>query len=350
MNEKFPPNNELLASRNDRSEYSNILNELAKIRQDIERDSMSAPLYHSGNVDSESFSRTPDSSRLFYRFDHDHSEREGHGSLNTDSQTTFYHQWQPFPTIPGKTVRDDDFDMHDVDLTEPSITQKDNDFPFRQKREHTDQYPKQNYRHEKYNNSEIKKNYRHDDDSPVVIPIRQAEIQTIAQNSNFVTHKPRSDYREDRHDKYHKRHVVDLSALPWGMFSQYENETFLKLSRNASNLSLLIGWVAIACGVVIFVRSFFVSSMIWLNFGLPVLSLGAACLFLGIILSILSEKMQHINDLKQSLTTHRILTPAKRKSEDQAHQHETDESEDMYDRLMKLRSEINELIEECENP
>ncbi len=167
------------------------------------------------------------------------------------------------------------------------------------------------------------------------------------------------------------------------------------MAGNASNLSLFIGWGAIACGVMIFVRSFFVSSMIWLSYGLPILSLGAVCLFMGILLSILSEKMQQINELKQTLTKHRILNPSRQKfdppheahlrghggthgsvektleknqqmppepppsinSHDHGasapmhtHQNENAELEDVYDRLLKLRSDVNELIDECEHP
>ncbi|MCL2623995.1 MAG: hypothetical protein FWD31_10055 [Planctomycetaceae bacterium] len=357
MTEKLPPYNEFRAPRNDLGEYSEILDELARIRQNIERDSTPIPIAHSGDLETESFSNAPDTFRQFYRIDSDHSEREGHGSLNIDSKAMFN------SNMPSISVRDRNSDMQSNELrngnlTKPLIPQQSNDLLFRPQREHTETCPNHHSRPQKPINTEIKhknnKNNLYDDDTPVVIPFRSTGTQTSAQNSNFDTDIPHHTNNPCDHQQSDppKGHVTDFAALPWGVFSQYENATFLKLSRNASNWSLFIGWGAIACGVVILVRSFFVSSLIWLNYGMPVLSLGAACLFLGIVLSILSDKMQHINDLKQSLTAHKILTPSNKKPDHHARQHENveDELEDTYGRLVKLRAEINELIDECENP
>ena len=343
MTDKYPPYNEFRTSQNDLSKYSDIFDELTKIRQDIERDSMPVLTNHTRNMDTEVFSTPPDSLQQYYRFDHDHSEREGHGSLNADTKTTFSIQSHPFHGISVGDCK--------VDLTEPLIFQHGDDFSFRPKwEEHTEQHPKSDYCYRETRDVKTEEDYRHDDGSPIVIPLHQTGTRKSARHTSFVRPKPRSNCRDDQQNE-HKEYIVDSPVLPWGAFSQYENETFLKLSRNASNLSLFLGWGAIACGVVVFVRSLFVSSMIWLNYGLPVIAIGAACLFLGIILSILSEKMQHINDLKQSLTAHRVLLPTKRKSEERALQLENhDELEDMYDRLIQLRLEINELIAECENP
>ena len=346
MTEKYPPYNEFLTPRNDLGDYSDILEELTRIRQDIERDSLPFPVSHTGQLETEGLCPSSDSFQRFYRFDSDHSERVEQKSLNADSQTNFYTKRQ---TLPRTTIQDCDIGLHNDCLTEPLISQHDTDISFRQQRKYAEKQPKHDSCREKTKNEEIKHENRHFDDSPVVIPISQAGIRTSTQNSSSVTQKPRKDHREVRQGEHNNSHV-DFTPLPWGVFSQYENETFLKLSRNACNWSLFIGWGAIACGVVIFIRSLFVSSMIWLNYGLPVVSLGAACLFLAIILNILSEKMQQINDLKQSLTAHRILLPKGRKSEKHARQQEKDESANLYDRLIQLRSEINELIDECENP
>ncbi|MCL2119310.1 MAG: hypothetical protein FWH27_12875 [Planctomycetaceae bacterium] len=255
--------------------------------------------------------------------------------------------------ISEKIIPDHDCDLPDIDVTEALTPRHGSDVSYQPKWEQSDYYPNQPSRHKTSKSTEIKNHRRHDDVPPVVIPISQVGTQTTSRKGVFSpgkSRKPTHVNQLNQQNDYPDGSAVDLSMLPWGLFSQYENETFVNLASNASNLSLFIGWGAIASGIVIFVRSFFVSSMIWLNYGLPVLALGAACLFLGIILSILSEKMQHINDLKQSLTAHRILNPTKREPETSVRQQKYIEVEDVYDRLLKLRSDIDELIDEWATP
>ena len=351
MTEKFPPYHESHTSRKIPSDCSEILDELTKIRQDMERDSTLMPLGHISGSDTESSTQYfSDSSQKFYRFDFDHVDREKREFLNSELQNS------PFsakPLISGKTALGRDFDM-----SESPIPQHRQEFSFQQETKPPNSFPGQVPDQKKNKNKKIKKNNRLYDDPPLVIPIRKTEKRSSTGNTEFLTGKPGKVNRGGQQDtsttnNRNQGNGLDLSALPWSVFSQYENETFVRLASHGSNWSLCIGWVAIACGVVIFVRSFFVSSMIWLHYGLPVLSLGAACLFLGILLSILSEKMQHLNDLKQSLTAQRILCSSHKKShlphDTQIHKHvEHDETTDIYDRLLQLRSEINELIDECE--
>ena len=347
MTEKFPSYHEFPPPRNDLGEFSDILDELTKIRQDIVRDSVFVPLGDSSTLDTEGGATTPESFRKFYRFDNDHSGRTDQGIMNTNSKNAFFVQKE---SSQGKTVLNSGFDFQDTDLTKPA------DQHHRSGLSHPtgleESYPCSNPLSGSDNQNITKsgQNYQRYDDQPVVIPMRKAEPQGHPRHSKFVTGEHRQTCHYHQQPEPRKDNVGDLSTLPWGVFSQYENETFVKLSSHASNLSLLIGWGAIACGVVIFARSFFVSSMIWLNYGLPILAFGAVCLFLGILLNIMSEKMRHINDLKQSLTTHRILNPSHGKAETYTRQHEKVGLQNVHGRLLKLQAEINELIDECEHP
>ena len=311
-----------------------------RIRKDIEQESLptchladlgqnreqSQENNHHSNITNEvckeDISLPPGSFRRLYRFDLEHLDRKDLGLLSVDSESK-------------------DFSKSKKNGT---------NIPFPDKKSLYLPELKQFSSSHKSSSSEIKRNYYYHDDEPVLIPIRRSETGVAKQNSKSTIEKSGKSQHQTQ-DKFDQSVVVDLTALPWGLICQYENESFANLAANAGNLSLFIGWGAIASGVVIFVRSFFVGSMIWFNYGLPVVALGAACLFLGIILSILSDKMQHINDLKQSLTAHRILNPTSKKIDSLPILHsENGEFEDVYDRLVKLRSEINELIDECVNP
>jgi hypothetical protein len=354
MSEKFPPHSESHTSRKNSGEYeeySDLLDELVRIRKDIEQESTSTchlaglvpnqpkdeknstPSYITNEVIQNDKSLCSSSFRRFYRFDPDHLEREDTGFLNVDSIKT---------------------DLLEPEKFDTRIPHRDKDILYHQELGKTTEKPHQFSQFSKSKNFEIKKNQKRYDDEPVVIPIHRPETRTPARNSKFCDEK---HYAKTRHDNHHLQNdpdnsdVTDFTAIPWGLINQYENENFVNMTGNAGNLSLFIGWGAIACGVVIFARSFFVSSMIWLNYGLPIVALGAACLFLGIILSILSDKMQHINDLKQSMTAHRILnSPTNNNAPPSGNHNEHAELEDVYNRLVRLRSEINELIDECENP
>jgi len=347
MAEKTPPHGEQIFSRKNLDEYSDLLDELARIRKDIEQESLPASLFldfgqnrsnnrenssHSNvtnEVSRDSQSLPTDSLRRCYRFDLEHLERKDFGCLNVVSENTGFSE----------------------------STKNDTNISFFEKKsrylpdlEQAEEKSKQFFQTSKSRNSEINRNNYRYDDGPVLIPIRHPETKIPKQNSKLAFEKAHKNHRLFQNDT-NNNEVTEFASLPWGLISQYENESFANLAANAGNLSLVIGWGAIASGVVIFVRSFFVSSMIWLNYGMPVVALGAACLFLGIILNILSDKMQHINDLKQSLTAHQILNPSPQKIDPPpTHQNECSGLEDVYDRLIKLRSEINELIDECENP
>jgi len=347
MTEKIPPHLEKHPSKKNPEEYSDLLDELARIRKDIEQESVPTchlsdlgqnhSKYHENSshssitseVNGDDKSLHLDSFRRLFRFDLEHLERRDLGCLNIDSEISEFTDWTK---------------------SDPAIPLPKKEFSCQTEWEPAEEKTKQLSRLSKSNSSEIKRNYYRYDDGPVLIPIRGLETRRPEQNLKFVHEKSRENHRRSQ-DALDQGDVVDYAAIPWGMISQYENESFANLSANAGNLSLFIGWGAIACGAVIFARSFFVGSMIWLNYGLPVVALGAACLFLGIILSILSDKMQHINDLKQSLTAHRILNPPTKKTDSPpAHRNENGDFEDVYDRLVKLRSEINELIDGRENP
>jgi len=354
MTEKFPPHREFFFHEKHLNEHSDLLDELTRIRKDIEQESM--PLCHLQGLaqkrsptqdrynhsDSENDTNTTDKSlqsetfRQFHRFDFEHRNREDTGYFEIDSKSDVLFEQKSKDSDPP--LRGKDFVYKPTLQPETKISQPSKPAEIEDGQKH----------------------YRYDD-APVVIPIRNPESPDFVRNPKqgiAAQHNKKRDsyqnYQTDSDD-------TGVSPLPWEMISQYENENFVVLTANASYLSLLIGWCAIACGVVIFLRSLFASSTIWLNYGLPILALGAVCLFLGIILSILSEKMQHINELKQSLAARRINNPSNRKfdpphnmyasnnASTYVNQNDTDELESVYDRLVQLRSEVNELIDECEN-
>jgi len=348
MTEIIPPHQENHSSRKNLDEYSDLLDELARIRKDIEQESLppchpasfeqsyprnqeiSNHAVNSGEVCQDDKSLPPHSFQRFYRFDLDHLEREDLGCLNNDSKNYGFSESKNNDTNISRCDKE-----FKESLYHPELKQ-------------ADEKPKQFSQQSKPKRSEIKSNFYRYDDGPVLIPIRRNETRISKRNPKSICVKPLDNHRLSQND-LDRSDVVDFSTLPWGLINQYENESFANIAGNAGNLSLFIGWVSIACGVVIFARSFYVGSAIWLNYGLPVVALGAACLFLGIILSILSDKMLHINDLKQSLTAHRILNqPSKKIDSPPTGQNENRELEDVYDRLVKLRSEINELIDGCE--
>jgi len=350
MPEKIPPDVEQHSSRKKLDEYSDLLDELVRIRKEIEQEFLPAchlsdlGQNHSKFQESNKYSNSTsgvsgdDKSfhanylRRFYRYDLEHLEREDFESLNIGSEKSGF----------CETKNNDS-----------NVQQYCKEFkktPYQTELGQVEEKSKQFSKSPKSNRFEIKHNDYRYDDGPVLIPIRRHETKIHNRNSKYATAKPSENHHRSSDDLGHSD-ATNFTAVPWGLICQYENESFAGLTSNASNLSLFIGWGAIVCGVVIFARSFFVGSMIWLNYGLPVVALGAACLFLGIVLSILSDKMQHINDLKQSLTAHRILTPTTKKIDPRlTHQNESCELKDVYDRLVKLRSEINVLIDECENP
>jgi len=350
MTEKIPPHLDNHLSKKNSDEYSDLLAELARIRKDIEQESLQSShlsdlglnrekyqenSYRSGiagEVNRYDKSLHTNSFRRFYRFDFEHLEREDLGRRNIDFENA-------------------DFSKSSIDDTNP--LRRGTDFKessYHRRLEQADKKPKRFAQQSKSKYSEIKSNHYRYDEGPVLIPIRCPETRIPKQNSKLTFEKS-CDYQPCSQDSTEHADVIDYAALPWGLINQYENESFANTAGNAGNLSLFIGWGAIACGVVIFAQSFFVGSMIWLNYGLPVVALGAVCLFLGIILTILSDKMQYINDLKQSLTAHRILNqPSKKNNTPPGDQNADAEPEDIYDRLVKLQSEINELINEYENP
>jgi len=356
---------------------SALLEELAKLRQDIERDSrlelesfvhrttyrdipqdeyvpVFEELSESKKNDQKSNSISeeyrPKLTQPIYRFDYGHIGRE-----NTQFSTSEMSQgdWRDQQKSYRSSYTDDSEDFRDTNPPKTEQPVKSSQFsatgiPLSAPCQplHTDRQQKK-----------VQK-YRQHDDTPVVIPIRQRDTSA----NRGITSKKR---RVNHTDHYNQQELYDESkwTLPWGVISRYENENRLKFISSASNLVMFFGWGAIASGVLIFARSFFVSSTIWLHYGLPTLSLGAVFLIIGIILGILAEKMQQINDLKQSLTAQRILNKSGRECDPSPHEiaateypnvsndaKECPESDDVYDRLIKLRSEINELIDECENP
>jgi len=362
MTEKYPPFSEFRFPGKIHNESSDLLKELAKIRKDIEQESM--PLGHISDLDSMFIGNSegldladigsnsnpidkssyPEASRQFHRFDFGHVKHEDCDAISSGSKNMIFVEK---PEMTKKTMI-----YGDIGCVEPFVSSQDKEFSRQPELAQADDYSKSIYFQTKPQETKTRKFRRGNDGTPVVIPIRQVEKRNTARHSKRSKGKPAKKDRcfppEDHAKDHGQGPDIAISTLPWGLFSKYESETFVQLTSNASHLSLLIGWGAIASGVIIFVRSFFVSSMIWLNYGLPVLSLGATCLFLAIILSILSEKMQHINDLKQSMNAHLILNPAQNQPETHVKQANR-ELEDVYDRLLQLRSEINGLIDECES-
>ena len=341
MTDNLPPHLESNSSRKNLDEYSDLLEELAKIRKDIEQESLPSchlpaldqnhSIYQNGNnfssisgENSSDRSSNLDSFRRLYRFDFEHLGKVGLGNPNVDSANSDFAEWTNNDTV-------------------IPLSDKESQSQLRQVNEQRENYSPQSKR-----SGSRQKYYRYDD-GPVLIPIRRPDGWISSQKSKSAEARPHESVRRS-HDNIDQNNVAELTALSWGMISQYENERFANVTANAGNLSLFIGWGAIASGVVIFARSFFVGSMIWLVYGLPVIALGAVCLFLGIILSILSDKMQHINDLKQSLTAHRILNQPNKKTNPPVNHNDHAGLNDVHDRLVKLRSEINVLIDECENP
>lgn len=381
MTDQFPPEREREVQKKLLDESSALLDELAKLRHEIEQDSIShlggfsqyqnhQDITESGYV----FHKTPEktknhqnsndfgqtfpekSSRPIYRFDFEHVDHEAENKRKCEFYNSNNEDFSQ-----KNTARNDRDSFY-----EPLLSKNDTNSHENQTRQ-TPQTssPKQQDRAKNQESCRF-------DDAPVVIPIRRKK----ANPTREVRSEGNQAYRSTHHFQPDEE---DSDSLPWRFFSRYENETLLKLVVHASNLSLFLGWGAMACGVLVFIRSFFVSSMIWLSYGLPILSLGAVCLFLGIVLGILSEKMQQINDLKQSLTTQRILSKTKRKfdpphdtgmTKERMPYHEREnvskempphvpvkrdgsdepsELDDVYDRLLQLRSEIDELIGECEN-
>ena len=413
MTEKFPPQHENTTSMNT-EEYldkrSELLDELEKIQKNIAQDSLTSSNIqihgwdssYSTRQDEYNLSRSidvthksdishpHDSFRRFYRFDFEHQDDDKYESQKSHSSKPLSHE------IPDSNIA-----VHD-EWTEPTISRKRKkalrkSHPLQRgfKSKELSRRKKLCMKENKKNlDNEIKQDYRRFDDVPVVIPFRQNGIRNTVWSSKLRNAQPFKIASTPSQDVHSVDRVNEtaIPTLPWQFFSRYENETFVKLTGNASNLSLVIGWAAIACGVMIFVRSFFVSSMIWLNYGLPILSLGAVSLFLGVILSILCEKMQHINELKQSLTVQRILHPNGKKS-DNSHdtnickhsslkscsqrilekksirsgepfvafpceknldaiiddiQNQDELTEDIFDRLIQLRSKVNDLISNVE--
>ena len=378
MSDQFPHKRERDVPKSLLDQSSALLEELAKLRQNIERDSRLEtesfvrkttygdtsqdgyiPVLGELSVDKKSDQESnipcetylPKLSQPIYRFDYGHIGRENtQYSASKTSQDDWWDEQKSY----SSTYTDDYEDFHSTNTPQTKQPIKSSQTPA----DETLLSPPcqtqcnswKNDRQTEQRNEQ--RQYRRYDDTPVVIPIRQknSEGQGI-----FPTMMPSHPYT------HHFQSDDESDAIPWRFISRYENETILRWANQTGSIAIFLGWGAIACGTLIFIRSFFITSTVWVSYGLPVLALGALCLVLGIVLGILSEKMQQINDLKQSLTTRRILNKS---SKEIAPSHEITateyqnpsndveehpESDDVYDRLIKLRSEINELIDECEN-
>ena len=372
MSDQFPHKRERDVPKNLLDQSSALLEELAKLRQDIERDSRLeqenlvhrttyrdipqdgyVPVLGELSLDKK-IDQKPSPpcetylsklSQPIYRFDYGHIGRE---NTQYSASETSQDDWRDEPKSYRSAYSDDFDDFHTTNTQKTEQPVKSFQIPTTEPPPSSPRQPQQ-----------VERKCRRHDDAPVVIPIRQRNTPAkhgISSKKQCV----------NQFDHYDQPELYDESALtlPWGFISRYENENRLKFISFASNLTLFFGWGAIASGILVFARSFFVSSMIWLNYGVPVLSLGAVLLFVGIILGILAEKMRQINDLKQSLTTQRILNksnrefdlpheiaaPVNQNMSNGTNERPESESDDVYDRLIKLRYEINELIDECENP
>lgn len=401
-----------------------LLEELAKIRQNIEQDS-SCPsanteqttssskensvifesVLNSENVNQNSTDDQKSSLKsefcTFYRFDRQHVDEQV--KFNDEKSLGQADVFSPMTgPLPNKTVFPQDRTQYDFPSENSRFDQRAN-MSNQRETENPAFFPQSPpserncpsdpiQKDEPKRESEDAKDHRRFDDAPVVIPIYGPQRKKSQPSRSVFRSEDRAKTHGQGKPFEHRQANSPIPpTLPWQAFSQYENETFFRLAANASTCSLFIGWGAIACGILIFIRSLFVGSMVWLNYGLPVLSLGAVCLFLGIILSILAEKMQQINELKQTLTTQRILGKSNRVppspvdaesgestvkavfstsslSRESEHFKNASEQEnasqsapmtfdsdegdinEIYDRLLKLRSEINELINEYETP
>ena len=416
MTDKFSSRYDRNREKDIPNDPSSLLEELAQIRKDLEQDSMALRSKNTppepaceeniGNglifesalkpddTTEQNFKQQnhptfnkptqPSHFRSFYRFDLEHIEHDQWSDLEEKKRSTDSLPPSLDPLNRESFLNNESAEIDFSFKNSSKNPQKDSSrntihsahaSAFTQADETVSQ---QSVTNEKPKPGEERDNRRHDD-APVVIPINRGDnVRTLPrgfprpERSQNVENNERRFIRSEKESTY--------PSLPWQAISRYENETLCRFATNASTFSLFLGWGAIACGILIFIRSFFVGSMIWLNYGLPVLSLGAVCLFLGIILSILSEKMQQINELKQNLTVQRIVSKSDRKF-DPPHQNyapdrertvksesakktativtqtasppasdsEDEELKDVYERLVKLRSEIDELINECEN-
>ena len=370
MSDQFPHKRERDVPKNLLDQSSALLEELARLRQDIERDSRleleslpyettyrDAPhneyvpmlgelsenkiIGQKSNISCETY--TPKLSKPIYRFDYGHTGRE---NTQYSASEELRDDWQDQQKLYRSVYTDDFEDFRSTNTPKTEQPVKSSQIPTAEATSSLPRQPQHNDQQNDWQNQQKnERKYRRYDGVPVVIPIRKQDTPA----KQGISSKKQCVNQCDHYDE-------SALTLPWGFISRYENENRLKFITLASNLALFFGWGAVASGVLVFARSFFVSSTIWLNYGLPVLSLGAVCLFLGIVLGILAEKMQQINDLKQSLTTQRILNKSNGKpheiaaTEDGLPHQMSPESDDVYDRLIKLRSEINELIDECETP
>ena len=387
MSDQFPHKQERNIPKDILDQSSALLEELAKLRQDIEHDSRLelessvhrttcrdipqegyVPMLGDFSVDKKNDLKSdvtfetylPKLSRPIYRFDYGHIGRE---NTQYSASETSRDDWRDQQNTYRSAYTDDFEDFRSTNTPPTEQPVKSSQIPTA---ESPSSSPRQTHRDDLKNDRQTEQRneqqkYRRYDDSPVVIPIRERNTAT----KQGISSKKQCIHQFNHYDQ---PELYDESALtlPWRFISRYENENRLKFISLASNLALFFGWGAVAGGTLVFARSFFVSSMIWTNYGLPALSLGGVFLFLGIMLGILAEKMQQINDLKQSLTTQRILNKSGREiappHEIAATKYQTEyhnvsngtderpESDDVYDRLIKLRSEINELIDECETP
>ena len=398
MNNQFPFQHGYDGEKRYPDDPAQLLEELARIRQEIEQDS--AGSFRNRPDDKPLSCSKTENSVIFESILNSSDLNQSHSDSAQSPQCGEFRSFYRFDSehIDGVSQFDDNEPAYKSDSTPSSLPVLPPLFPSEQ-----EAWPEQARENKVVAKSENAQNRRRFDQAPMIIPIhgpqhskdskgRQSSKRAPQQGNRQKTTKY-GEYCDDSYSNF-----TTPPMLPWHSFSQYENETFFKLVANASSFSLFIGWGAVACGVLVFARSFFVGSMVWLNYGLPVLSLGAVCLFLGILLSILAEKMQQINELKQSLTVQRItgksnlnvVSPrgsdshineggskstntkvsatttlpqaesSKKKSERKdsgsrstpiTSDTEESEVEEIYDRLIKLRSEINELINECEgNP
>ena len=394
MTDQFPPGREREVQKNFLDESSALMDELAKLRRDIARESYAEldtsledpisqklsksdcffdSLEKNKNDRKSNFAEKPFSSaasRPIYRYDLEHVTHNDfqYGNLEMEIENRKDRRGT-FPSG-GSEFQNDSRVMNNFEDSCDNVAGIERNSFYQPISEKTETKSRENQRDTisptpKPNEETAEQRYWRYDDAPVVIPIRRKSSEKQGIPSTRLPSHPYTQHFQPDED--------EADSLPWRFISRYENETVLNWVANISSMVIFLGWGAVACGVLVFIRSFFVSSTVWLSYGLPVLSLGAFCLILGIVLEVLSGKMQQINELKQSLTAQRILGRSPRKfdppltpgrSLDRMEQRldlthlppepnspkEHQESDDIYKRLVNLRAEIEELIDECESP
>jgi hypothetical protein len=235
MNNQFPFQHGYDGEKRYPDDPAQLLEELARIRQEIEQDS--AGSFRNRPDDKPLSCSKTENSVIFESILNSSDLNQSHSDSAQSPQCGEFRSFYRFDSehIDGVSQFDDNEPAYKSDSTPSSLPVLPPLFPSEQ-----EAWPEQARENKVVAKSENAQNRRRFDQAPMIIPIhgpqhskdskgRQSSKRAPQQGNRQKTTKY-GEYCDDSYSNF-----TTPPMLPWHSFSQYENETFFKLVANASS-------------------------------------------------------------------------------------------------------------------